>query len=200
MQPQSYVFMGRAGAGKGTQAKLLIKLLETKFPQAGVFEIEPGAAFRKLAEKDNFTAKLTKKVIDNGELMPAFMPVYVWSSMLVENFTGKENLVFDGTPRRVMEAQYLESIFPFYSLGKPWVIYLDIDHDESWKRLAVRAKEGRMDDHKEAVERRRVAFENDIRPTIEFYRANPNVNFLDIDGERPIEEVHADIVKRVGLV
>ena len=50
------------------------------------------------------------------------------------------------------------------------------------------------------IKKRKTEYENDVIPTIEWYKTNPNVNFLDIDGERSIEEIHADIVKRLGLV
>jgi len=132
--------------------------------------------------------------------MPEFMPIYIWGNLLVSKYSGKENLVFDGTPRKLIEAQVLESLFPFYGLGKPWVIYLDIEHGESIKRLTLRTvAQGRKDDTPEGMENRRKEYEKNVVPIIGWYRAHSNVNFLDIDGERSIEEIHADIVKRVGL-
>lgn len=191
--------MGRAGAGKGTQAKHLIEALKKSDPKRNIVIVETGVEFRKFIDGTGYTAKLGKDIVDGGRLMPAFMPIYLWAKTLVEKYTGDEHIIFDGTPRLLMEAMTLDSLFPFYELGKPWVIYLDIDHDESVTRLTKRAVEGRKDDHPDAIERRRLAFENEIRPSIEYYRTNPNVNFLDIDGEQAIEAVHADIVKRIGL-
>ncbi|MDE1975405.1 MAG: nucleoside monophosphate kinase [Patescibacteria group bacterium] len=201
MKPQSYIFMGRYGAGKGTQAKLLIEALAKADPDRKSIHIETGAEFRKFFGSDqNHTAQLTKKVVESGGLMPEFMPIYMWGRLLVSEYTGDEHIVFDGTPRKLLEAKVLDELPSFYGQNKPWLIYLDVDHEESSKRLSLRAKDGnRKDDSEDALRERRVEYEKNIIPTIEWYRTNPNVNFLDIDGERTIEEIHADIVKKVGL-
>jgi adenylate kinase family enzyme len=201
MTPQSFIFIGRYGAGKGTQAKLLIEALKKADQSHGVFYIETGAEFRKFMAGDSYTAKHSKKIVEAGDLMPEFMCVYVWGKRLVEEYTGSEHIVFDGTPRKLLEAKILESLAPFYRLDKPWVIYLDVEHEESIGRLKLRSKtSGRVDDgEKELIERQK-AFEEDVVPTIEWYKTNPNVRFLDIDGERTIGEVHADIVEKLGLV
>jgi adenylate kinase len=132
--------------------------------------------------------------------MPDFMPVYLWSKLLVNKYSGNEHIVFDGTPRKMPEAKVFDSIFYFYGLGKPWVVYLSVEHKESAERLSLRInKAGRADDSKEAIEKRKKAFEEDVGPVIEWYRTNPSVNFLEIDGNRSVEEIHEDIVKRIGL-
>lgn len=199
MKPQAFVFVGRYGAGKGTQAELLLKKLGEISKDKPIYG-QTGQGFRDFFKTDNYTAKMSKEGVEKGNLMPEFMCVYIWGNLLVDNFTGTQHVVFDGTPRKLLEAQLLAGIFPFYGLGKPWVIYLDVEHEESHKRLSLRAKSsGRADDSAEAIEIRKSAYEKDVIPTIEWYRTNPDVNFLDIDGERSIEEIHADIVKRVGL-
>jgi len=202
MIPQTFIFIGRYGSGKGTQAKLLIETLKKLDPARKSIYIETGAEFRKFtARKSNHTAEMTKKVIDAGGLMPEFMPIHLWSNLLVEHYSGDEHLVFDGTPRKMLEAQILDPVFSFYSMEeKPWVLFLSLSHEESSKRLVLRSvKSGRADDSKEAIEKRKKAFEADVDPVIEWYRTNPNVSFMEVDGGRPIEVVHEDIVKKVGL-
>ena len=194
------MFIGRAGAGKGTQAALLGDALFKKDPSRKVLHIETGAEFRKFMQGESYTARLSKNVVEKGWLMPEFMPVYLWGRALIERYTGEEHLIFDGTPRKLLEAKVLESVFPFYSMGKPWMIYLDIHHEESSKRLSVRAiQQGRKDDDNDAVLRRKIAFENEVLPTVEFYKNDPSVAFLDIDGIGSVEEVHARIMERLRL-
>ncbi len=202
MKPQSFIFIGRYGSGKGTQAKLLIEALKEKDPSNDVLYVETGARFRKFfTEETNYTAGLTKKLIEAGGLMPEFMPIYIWSKSLVDDYTGTNHLVFDGTPRKLLEAKILEGIFPFYGLKKPWVVYLDVKHEESIGRLSLRSKNSnRLDDSEQALLERKSEYEKNVVPVVEWYKTNPNVNFLDIDGERSIEAIHADIVKRIGLV
>lgn len=201
MTPQTFIFIGRYGSGKGTQARLLIKDLEKAEPKRKVLYVETGAGFRKFMEKKgNHTADLTKKVVESGGLLPEFMPIYIWSNMLVDSYTCNEHLVFDGTPRKLLEAQILDPVFSFYNMEKPKVLFLGVSHEVSTHRLALRsAQSSRADDSKEAIEKRKVAFEKDVDPVIEWYRTNPNVKFLEIDGDQSVEEIHADIVKRVGL-
>ena len=198
MKPHAFIFIGRAGAGKGTQAKLLSETLK-KIHDRPLLYMETGVEFRKFINSDNHTARLSKSVVETGGLMPEFMPVYIWGKILTEQYQGDQHLIFDGTPRKLLEAQLLDSVFPFYGFEKPSVIYLDIEHEESHKRLMIRSKEGRKDDNAAAIERRRIAFEQDVLPTIEWYRSNPRVTFLDTDGHGTIEEVHARIVKALGL-
>ncbi len=201
MKPQSFIFIGRYGSGKGTQAKLLVEALKRAEPKTEELYVETGAEFRKFSAGDSYTAKHTKNIINSGGLMPEFMCVYVWGKRIAEEYTGSENLIFDGTPRKLMEAKMLESVFPFLGLPVPYVIYLDVEHEESSKRISLRAgNQGRADDGATALAERQKAFEADVVPTINWYRSHPGVKFLDIDGERTIEEIHADIVQKIGLV
>lgn len=193
---QSYIFIGKSGCGKGTQSELLTKVLRAQNPDIKILHIESGNELRKFTKEKNYTASLTKEVLDQGRLMPEFMPVFLWGKLFVDGFDGNQTLIFDGTPRKLMEAKILDSLFPFYSLDNPWIIYIDVEHEESTRRLKAR---GRSDDTEEAIKKRLAWYEQDVKPSVDFYRSNPNVKFLDINGNRPIEEVHADIVKMVGL-
>jgi adenylate kinase len=193
------MFMGRPGAGKGTQVELLRKSMAKIDPNHGILHIEPGAEFRKFNEGPSYTAKLGKQLVDAGGLMPAFMPVYIWSTMLVDRFKGTEHIMFDGAPRKLLEGMMIESVFPFYDL-EPHLIYLDVDHPESKKRLLLRGKtSGRKDDNEAAIERRKVAYENDVHPTVEYFKKSAIVKFHNIDGMGTIEEVHERILKSLDL-
>lgn len=200
MPQHSFIFISRYGSGKSTQATLLIEKLKEKNPDHQPIYIQTGQEFRNFFAEPGYTQMLAKQIVERGDLMPIYMCVYLWGKLIVNTFTGKEPLVFDGTPRKKLEAETLEDLFPFYGLEKPWVIYLDVKHEESHRRLSIRARSsGRADDSPTAMEERRKAYETEIVPTIEYYRTDPNVRFLDIDGERSVEDIHADIVKRVGL-
>ena len=188
--------MGPSGAGKGTQANLIIDLLKQKDNSREVIHIETGKKFRELAETSSHTGKLINETIVNGNLIPEFLCVYAWGSIMADKFTGNEHLIFDGTPRKLKEAELLTGLFPFYKLGKPWVIYLDVHPEESIKRLRAR---NRNDDTHDAILRRLEWYKGEVLPSVEYYRNHPDVNFLDINGIGKIEVIHADIVKKVGL-
>lgn len=192
---QTFVFFGRSGSGKGTQAKLLMKYLDEHKSNGNLY-IETGQKFRDfLAQEENHTANLTRKVIDEGGLMPVFMPIWLWTGELVDKFSGKEDLILDGLCRKVEEANVLNSAMKFYGLKKPNIIYINTDKGWSLKRLRER---GRDDDDKEEDMMRKLNwFDWQVMPAMSYFHENPEYNFLEINGEQSIEEVHAEILKKV---
>jgi len=196
MKPQAFVFVGRSGSGKGTQAALLIEALNRKDPERKVFTVETGKELRKFVEGDTYTQRLAHKIQMSGGFQPSFLAIFNWAKVLIEKYEDGMHMVFDGTSRRLPEAIALDSIFDFYHVEKVWVIYLDIHDEEATKRLLAR---GRHDDTHEAIKNRLGNFERDMKPSIDFFKNNKHCLFLDIDGIRPIEVIHEDIKKRLGL-
>ena len=195
MLPQNFIFIGMSGCGKGTQAELLKEYLKKIDPQKKVFCLQTGAEFRKFIQGDTYTQKLSKINYDEGGLQPEFLSVYMWSRMLAENFEKGEHLIVDGTPRKFHEAGVLDSIFDFYKLEKPYLIFLNIGQKWATERLKGR---GRFDDNHDDVESRLKWYETDVVPAINFYRDNPKYNFLEINGEQTIEKVHQDILEKLN--
>jgi adenylate kinase family enzyme len=185
------------GCGKGTQIEMLMKLLKEKDPDREILYIYTGQEFRNFIQGSSATQKISKSIYDSGGLMPEFLTVHMWVKPLVEKYKGNQHIIFDGTPRKFHEAGVLHSMFGFYKLEKPWVINIGISAEEAVKRLLKRE---RQDDNEADIRKRLGWYETDVSPTIEFYRDNPNYNFLYVDGERSPEEVHLDIAKKMGLL
>lgn len=197
MSPQAFIFIGRSGAGKGTQAALLMDALRKAEPLRGIQYVQTGLELREFIKGMSYTQQTAKELYEGGALMPEFLTVYVWVKALAERHLGGEHVVFDGTPRKVHEAGVLHSVFGFYGLQKPWVINLAIEPDAALARLLARK---RLDDGEEAIRKRLAWYETDVAPTVNFYRDNSSYNFLSIDGNRPIGEVHKEILEKVGLI
>ena len=196
MKPQAYIFIGRSGCGKGTQVKLLMDVLAEKYPSIESLYVQTGQEFRQFIQGDTVSQKMSKEIYDVGGLQPEFLTVNMWVRVLIEKYKGNQHLIFDGTPRKVHEAGALHSCFGFYGFEKPWVINIDISEDEAIKRLLGRK---RVDDNEEEIRKRLAWYESDVEPTLGYYDGNPKYNFLKIFGERSEEEIHADIVKKLGL-
>lgn len=195
--PKVFIFIGRSGCGKGTQADLLMShLCKIGDKSCRTLHIESGTLLREFAGGDNFTQKKVKEVLDGGILVPESMIVSLWMDYMINNFSGTENMVFDGTPRKIREAQLLDDALHFYGIEKPTVIYVNVSRNWSEKRLEGRA---RKDDTPEAVARRLAWFETEVTKTIDFYRNNSYYNFIDVNGEQPIEEVQNEILAKLGL-
>src|SRR5690348_15164141 len=135
MTPQSFIFIGRSGCGKGTQAKLIQDYLKSIDPKRETLYIQTGAEFREFIKGDSTTQKLSKAMYDKGEFQPEFLAIYMWTNLIVNKYSVDEHLVLDGMPRKYHEAGVLDSIWAFYKLQKPHVIYIEISKEESRKRL-----------------------------------------------------------------
>ncbi|MBI5134324.1 MAG: nucleoside monophosphate kinase [Candidatus Taylorbacteria bacterium] len=197
MKPITAVFFGRSGSGKGTQAELLIKKLKELDPANRVVYVETGAELRKMKANGTHTAKLTAEIMDKGGLMPASIPIWAWSNLLMsEVATGKEHMVFDGVARRADEAPILDQALQFYAREKPSIVFLDVPVPEVTDRLL---KRGRHDDKHEKIAERLRWFETDVMPSVHYFKKSPTCRFLEIDGHQTVEKVHADILKALGL-
>ncbi len=195
MRTRTFMFFGPSGSGKGTQAKLLIDFLENKQGRKVIY-IETGQKIREFIINGGYTSRLTKEIIDKGGLLPAFLPVWLWTSHLNENFTGEEDLVLDGLCRRPYEAPVLDSALKFYKLDKPFVVSLNVSRNWSMERLKSR---GRKDDTEEYINSRLDWYEKEVAPSVDFFRNNPDYNLLEINGEQPIEKVYEEIIQKSGI-
>ncbi len=191
-----FIILGRSGAGKGTQSKLLKESLEKIESSKKVLYVQSGEEIRTFIHGKGFTEKLAEDIYNTGALQPEFLAVHLWSKVLIEKYNGIDHIIFDGAPRKRHETGVLESAISFYKLEKPFVINLTISNQESIKRLLSRQ---RMDDNEEEIRKRLAWYETDVLPTLEYYRTSENYRYLEINGERTIEEIHKDILMKTGL-
>ncbi|MBI5126206.1 MAG: nucleoside monophosphate kinase [Candidatus Taylorbacteria bacterium] len=195
MHQTAIILMGRSGCGKGTQGTLLSEYLKKNSNEKRVLYLQSGSELREFIAHDGVTQRFAKEIYDRGDLEPEFLMIYMWANRMIQSYTGGEHLIIDGTPRKVHEAGVLHSLFGFYNLSKPFVVYINVPKSTSVERLLAR---GRGDDHKEEIEERLTWFDSNVIPTIEYYRNNPHYNFIEINGDRPIDVVHADIVEHIA--
>lgn len=186
--PQTFIFIGRSGSGKGTQADLLIKEFTKKGEE--VFYVETGEEIRKLLATDSYSAQIAKKVSLAGIRQPDFLADYMWSGLLLNRFKGNEHLIFDGTPRSLVQAQTLDTALDFYQRELVHVIALHVSPDCATNRLTRR---GRNDDDESGIKNRLAWYEKDVVPALDYYRTNLRYRLVEVDGERPIAEVHDEI-------
>ncbi len=187
MVPQTFIFIGRSGSGKGTQANLLTERLRP----TPVIYIEPGEHIRKFIQTDSLAARAAEEIMRQGERHPSFLPIWLWSDILLNKFTGNEVLIFDGAARALIEAEALDGALHFFKIKQPMVIFLDVSVETATQRLVDR---GRVYDSEEENRKRFVWFERDVKPVIDYYRANQDYyRLLTIDGHKTIEEIQQAI-------
>lgn len=188
----TYIFFGRSGAGKGTQAQLLKEQLEKQ--GRTVKYIETGAAFRTFIESDSFAAKKAKEQMAKGELLPEFLPIWMWADFLIKNVSGDEDLILDGLARRPHEAPILDSALRFFGRTNVHIIYVNVSIDWATERLMAR---GRADDHIDEIKKRLTWFDWNVVPSMAYFHELPQYKFHDINGEQTIEAVHTEITKSI---
>jgi len=192
MSPQTIIFIGRSGCGKGTQAKLVESYIHKNDPQKQpVFYVETGAQFREFIKTGTYTGELSKEIYDHVDRQPDFLAIWMWTHLLVENLTGKEHLIIDGAPRSLPEASVLLGALDFYKRNVH-VVYIDVSRQWSERQLLAR---GREDDSTVAkIAKRLDWFERDVVPAINYLEKNPAYNFIRVNGEQSIDHVHGEIL------
>lgn len=197
MPPRTCLIIGRSGAGKGTQARLLNEYIKTndeeKLP---LFYVETGPRFREFINKEGYTNALAKEIANYGGRLPDFLAIWNWTDLVVNKLQEKMHLVMDGTPRSLPEAEILDTAFTFYNRLNPLVIYVSVSADWGRKRLAER---GRIDDATLAdIENKVRWFDLEVIPAVNYFKNNPRYRYIEINGEQPIEKVHADIIEAIN--
>ncbi|MFA5987226.1 MAG: nucleoside monophosphate kinase [Candidatus Paceibacterota bacterium] len=193
MTPQTFIFVGRSGCGKGTQGTLLKKYLEKNDPKTPILDFQTGEGFRSFIKRDNYSASIVRAILGKGERAPEFLAIWIWSQIFVDKITGKEHVVADGFPRALLEAQILDTALKFYQM-KTTIIYIKLSEETAKKRMLLR---GRNDDTESGITERMAFYEKDVVPVIEFFRNNKNCKFVEVDGEPSPEEIHNEVVSQL---
>lgn len=198
MEKQTFIFIGASGSGKGTQVNLLKDELKKRDPNTPIFYLQTGQLFREFVNGDTYAAKAAREALQNGELLPGFVAMWMWSDVFLKNLRGDEHLFLDGSPRTVEEVHHLDIAMKFFRRPQPTVIYIKVSPEWSMQHMLERAtKEGRADDTKESIAKRLSWFAEKVVPAINLYRRDRDYHFIEINGEQSIEDVHRDIVKAV---
>jgi adenylate kinase len=196
MTPKTFIFIGRSGSGKGTQARLLQEYLNEIDKDTSIFYLETGAEFREFLKGESFSSELSRKIYEAGDLQPSFLAIHIWAEKLMNNLKGNEHLIIDGTPRQLGEAHILESALDFYKRDEVYVVLPNVSRKWSEERLLGR---GRADDSIEDIKRRLDWYDEKVVPAIEYFKSSAKLKFLDINGEQTIQEVRDEIIKKLNF-
>jgi len=194
MQPQSFVFFGIAGSGKGTQVKLLTDFLKNKYNLDSVYA-GTGDGFRQMMNSDNYTATLVKEKMIRGEYIDDFLTNAIFTNMLVSSLTSEKNLIADGYPRTVPQSAVFLDMMKFFKRDHIKIIYIEVGKEESMKRNFLR---GRADDTEEGLTKRYNEYINKVLPSMNYFKDKENYEIYTINGEQSVEDVHKDIIKALG--
>ena len=174
------ILFGPPGAGKGTQSKYLVNKLNA-------FQISTGDLLRDEINKNSDIGKAITNDMRDGKFISDEI-VNKLIKNLVSDPQKRNNLIFDGYPRSLSQAKYLDTLIKSSNQKIDLILFLNVDKETILKRLKKRKIiENRSDDVSETILRRYDKYMKTTQPVLNFYNENPN--FKEIDGSLEIDEI-----------
>src|SRR4051812_6059030 len=160
------------GGGKGTQGARIAQEL-------GVDHVSSGDLLRAAVAEDSPLGREVAEHMAAGRLAPDALVTQAVKPVLER----RDGYVLDGFPRNLAQTEGLDF---------DAVIYLDVPEEVITARLLGR---GRQDDRDDVIQERLREYAADTRPLIEHYRDRGVL--LEVDGDRPPDEITAELVQRL---
>ncbi|OUO59491.1 adenylate kinase [Olsenella sp. An270] len=205
------VLLGAPGAGKGTQAQKLVA-------EYGLAHISTGDLLRAAIKEGSKLGKKAKGYMDEGKLVPDDLVIDLVKERL-EADDAQKGFILDGFPRNTAQAVTLDS--ELGAMGRtldaallvsvePAVIVERLSSRRTCRSCGYTAPAGvdtcprcggemyqRDDDKPETIQHRLDVYESQTAPLVEYYRGHSILK--EVDGDRPVDEVYADVKVLLGL-
>jgi adenylate kinase family enzyme len=76
------------------------------------------------------------------------------------------------------------------------IIYIEVGEEEATKRNLLR---GRHDDTPEGIKKRFEEYINNVLPAMNYFKGKDNYTIYTINGEQSVEDVHKEIINKLGF-
>ena len=205
--PRYIVLLGPPGAGKGTQARVLVE-------KTGLVHISSGDIFRENIKNQTELGVLAQTYMNRGELVPDDITI----AMIRERLSRPDctsGALLDGFPRTPVQAEALDKLLADFAGRVDLVPYITAPEPDLIKRLGGRwtcRAQGhvynehfnpprepgtcdidgselfqRDDDKPETVKRRIQVYLDQTAPLVAHYRDQGRL--IEVNGAQPIEQV-----------
>ena len=210
-----FILLGPPGAGKGTQAKLMIDKWHT--PQ-----ISTGDILRAAVREGTPLGVEAKGLMDRGELVPDRVVIGIIAERLKEE-DATDGFILDGFPRTIPQAEALQDILQELGRHIDHVVSIEVEDEELVTRLTGRrmckacgesfhvvfnppSREGvcdrcsgelyqRDDDKEETIRQRLAVYSAQTQPLIAYYGEQGKLR--QIEGTGSIEDIFSRILAAV---
>jgi|TARA_Y100000816_G_C26053262_1_gene552471 adenylate kinase len=183
------IIFGPPGAGKGTQAKFLVKKLNS-------FQVSTGDMLRDEINKDT---EIGKKIINNmndGKFVDDEIVNKLLEKIIFDS-NKKNKLIFDGYPRTINQAKNLEILLNKSNQKIDYIFFLNVNKDSIVKRIEKRKiVEKRIDDDANTILKRYDTYMEITKPVLDYY--SKNKNFHEVDGSMEISDISLKIEEIVS--
>ena len=207
------ILLGPPGAGKGTQAEVLVEKL-------GVPQISTGDILRNAVKKGTPVGLEAKAYMDAGDLVPDDVIIGVVKERLTADDC-KNGYIFDGMPRTIAQAEAIDA----QGVVIDSVLSIEVPDGVIIERLGGRrtcpecgviyhivtkkpGKDGicdacgtaliiRKDDEADTIKNRLQTYHKETEPLIDYYRAQGKLK--EVGGDYGIAEQTAEVLKVLGI-
>lgn len=211
------ILLGAPGAGKGTQAKLIME----KF---GIPQISTGDMLRAAVKAGTPLGVQAKEVMASGGLVSDDLIIALVEER-IQAPDCEDGFLLDGFPRTIPQAEALKES----GIKIDYVIEIDVGDEEIVRRLSGRRVHGpsgriyhdqyspprepgkddetgeplvqRDDDKEETVRKRLAIYHQQTKPLVEFYRSLTGADaatYASISGVGSVEEIRARVEEVLG--
>jgi adenylate kinase len=211
------VLLGAPGAGKGTQAKILVE-------KYGIPQISTGDLLRAAVAAGTALGKEAKSYMDKGELVPDSVVLGMVEERLKQDDC-KKGYILDGFPRNTKQAEALDKMLSSLNMSLTAALSVDVPFDDLMKRLTGRRtckacgqmynvyfnppkKEGvcdkcggelfqRDDDREETIKKRLEVYNAQTAPLIDYYGKKGILK--SVAGTGSIDDIFKKVCGALGL-
>ena len=210
------ILLGPPGAGKGTQAKILVE-------DRGMVQLSTGDMLRAAKTSGTEMGNKVATVMDAGQLVTDEIVIGLIAEKLDDDLAG--GFIFDGFPRTLAQADALGSLLNSKGASLDYVIEMQVDDEALVSRITARSTCGscgegyndlskpipanltclkcggidfnrRADDNEDSLKTRLMAYYKDTSPLIGYYYAKGMLT--SVDGLAEIAQVESSISKVLG--
>jgi adenylate kinase len=210
------ILLGPPGAGKGTQAKILVE-------DRGMVQLSTGDMLRAAKTSGTEMGNKVATVMDAGQLVTDEIVIGLIAEKLDDDAAG--GFIFDGFPRTLAQADALGSLLNSKGASLDYVIEMKVDDEALVSRITARSTCGscdegyndlskpipangtcskcggtdfnrRADDNEDSLKTRLMAYYKDTSPLIGYYYAKGMLT--SVDGLTEVAQVESSISKVLG--
>ena len=183
------ILLGPPGAGKGTQAKILVEAY-------GIPQLSTGDILRAAIAAQTPLGLEAKAIMDRGDLVSDAIVNGIVSER-IDAEDCKPGFILDGFPRTIAQAEALDGMLKSKGIKLDAVIELTADADELVRRVIQRSKDSnRPDDNREVILKRLDVYQTSTAPLVDYYTRQGLVK--TVDGMAPVENVTSAIKSALG--
>ena len=178
------ILFGPPGAGKGTQSKYLVNKLNN-------FQVSTGDILREEIKNNSEIGQQITNIMNEGKFVSDKIVNSLIEKLMLDP-QKKDKLIFDGYPRSLSQAQYLDLLLDKSNQKIDHIFFLNVNKDTIIERIEKRKTlENRSDDNTDTILKRYDTYMETTRPVLDYYSKNPN--FHEINGTQEIDQITKEI-------